>query len=151
ARLGIPRPIFEVLPALFEDLLPRGPGAGYERLGFVYEPGHALPVGTSERDELIPLVGLNCAACHAGTLRRSPAAPPELLLGAPATRFNSGAFLQFLLEVGSDPRFEPDRLFAAMAAQHLSLSRPERLLYRLVVIPRLKARLLELRRRFSWI
>ena len=32
----IPLPIFLVLPDLFSDLLPPGPGTGYARLGFFY-------------------------------------------------------------------------------------------------------------------
>src|SRR5262245_20943814 len=154
AVLGIPLPIFKVLPVVFEDLLPPGAGNGYERLGLSYEQGHPLPAGTSVRAMPIPLVGLNCAACHSGTLRRAPGDPPEFLLGAPGNRFNSSAFLQFLIEVGTDPRFEAGRLFAAMDAMEekdLALSWTERAAYRLVVIPRTRARLLRLREQLSWI
>lgn len=147
--LGIPRPLFEVLPFLFEDLLPPGPGAGYERLGFAFEPEHALPVGVSERRQPLAVVGLNCAACHAGTIRWSPGEAPEVLPGAPANRFNSEAFFQFLTEVGADPRFEPDRLFAAMQERHLTLSWAARLYYRLFAIPRTRARLLQLRQQLA--
>ena len=149
--LGIPRPVFDALPELFEDLLPAVAGRGYERLGFVYEPGRDLPVGTSVRQGLVPLVGLNCAACHTGTLRRSKGAAVELFPGAPGNRFNSAAFLQFLGEVGSDPRFEPDQLFEAMRRQHVRLSWPQRQYYRLVVVPTTKERLLQVRRQFSWL
>jgi len=149
SSLGIPRPIFEVLPFLFEDLLPPGPGTGYERLGFTYEPGHRLPVGISQRRQPFAVVGLNCAACHAGSLRRSPAEAPEVLPGAPANRFNSEAFFQFLTEVGADPRFEPDRLFTAMEERRVSISWAARLYYRLFAIPRTRARLLQLRQQIA--
>jgi len=149
SSLWIPRAVFEVLPSLFEDLLPPGPGAGYERLGFTYEPGHALPVGVSQRRQPIAVVGLNCAACHAGTLRRAPGQAPEVLPGAPANRFNSEAFFQFLTEVGADPRFEPERLFAAMEERRVPISWEARLYYRLFAIPRTRARLLQLRRQLA--
>jgi len=149
SSLWIPRAVFEVLPSLFEDLLPPGPGAGYERLGFTYEPGHSLPVGVGERRQTVAVVGLNCAACHTGTLRRSPGEAPEVLPGAPANRFDSEAFFQFLTEVGADPRFEPDRLFAAMEERRVPISWEARLYYRLFAIPRTRARLLQLRQQLA--
>ncbi len=49
ARAGVPDRIWYVLPTVFADLLPPGPGQGYERFGFIYEPGHRRPIGTSHR------------------------------------------------------------------------------------------------------
>src|SRR6188474_1771377 len=41
ARLGVPAPLFDLFPVMFADLLPKHrPGTGYEKLGFLYEPGH---------------------------------------------------------------------------------------------------------------
>ena len=151
ARLGIPEPIFQVLPVMFEDLLPKAPGQGYERLGFLYEPGHPLPVGTSVREKPIPLVGLNCAACHTGTLRRTAGARPEFILGAPANRFNSGGFLQFLIQIGQDPRFEAGAVLDAIAQNGGHLSWVDRALYRFVVIPQMKKRLVETGQQFTWL
>ena len=38
---------------------------GYARFGFIYETATSLrPIGTSIREEPIPLLGLNCASCH---------------------------------------------------------------------------------------
>ena len=35
--VGVPYPLWRVLPIVFEDKLPKRPGTGYERLGFVSE------------------------------------------------------------------------------------------------------------------
>src|SRR5215218_5059239 len=68
---GVPYYIWAVLPTVFHDLLPAGPGEGYERFGFIFEPGHDRPIGLSYRKKPIGLVGVNCAACHVSTIRAS--------------------------------------------------------------------------------
>ena len=47
ARIGIPYPIWRVLPTVFADKLPARPGQGYERFGFVFEerPPQLRPIG----------------------------------------------------------------------------------------------------------
>src|SRR4029450_11912607 len=48
-RVGPPYWIWRVLPQIFEDKLPKRPGSGYERLGFMSEPGRpaqSRPMGT---------------------------------------------------------------------------------------------------------
>jgi len=72
ARTGILYWIWLALPRAFPDLLPQKPGNGYERFGFVYEPGKLRPIGISLREKMVPLVGLNCASCYAGILRDTP-------------------------------------------------------------------------------
>src|SRR5438874_7592148 len=73
---GVPYWIWRVLPTVFADKLPNRDGEGYARIGFVYEaPGRDRPIGTSIREHPIPLVGLNCAVCHTGTLQDAPGAP----------------------------------------------------------------------------
>src|SRR5262245_44638774 len=44
-RVGVPYWIWRVLPVVFADKLPPRPGTGYERLGFMLEPGtpHGRP------------------------------------------------------------------------------------------------------------
>ena len=69
-RAGVPWEIWRVMPTVCSEHLPDGPGQGYERFGFVYESEDSpRPIGTSYRVRQIPLLGLNCAACHTGTLR----------------------------------------------------------------------------------
>src|SRR4051794_11041923 len=80
---GSPRPpslIWKVLPKKFPRLLRPLPGHDYEHFGFIYEPGHDRPIGTSIRELPIPLVGLNCATCHTGTIRDAEGAPRRIML-----------------------------------------------------------------------
>ena len=42
-RTGIPYPIWLALPRMFPQHLPNKPGNGYERFGFIFEPGQATP------------------------------------------------------------------------------------------------------------
>ena len=70
---GLPLKIWRILPDVFSDKLP---GPGYESIGFVFESGREAPIGVSIRKGAIPLVGLNCALCHTGTVRESADRPP---------------------------------------------------------------------------
>ena len=73
--VGLPYWIWRVLPQIFEDKLPKRPGSGYERLGFMPEPGRpaqSRPMGTSYLQDQVALVGLNCATCHVGSYRETP-------------------------------------------------------------------------------
>ena len=71
ATVGLPYPIWRVLPVLFADKLPNRPGQGYEKLGFIFEsnPPQSRPIGTTYVEDQVALVGLNCATCHTGTVR----------------------------------------------------------------------------------
>jgi hypothetical protein len=149
---GIPYELWIVLPEVFPDLLPPGPGDGYERLGFIYEKGRATPIGTTYRDKPIGLVGLNCAFCHVGTYRETVAAPREVVLGMPANRLRVWDYIQFLRKVGSDERFDADTLLAAVDRRFPGrLSFAERLFYRHVVIREMRKALQEVDEDFAWL
>ena len=47
--VGLPYPIWRVLPVLFADKLPKRPGEGCERLGFIFENGLAARIARSAR------------------------------------------------------------------------------------------------------
>jgi hypothetical protein len=119
---GIPLAIWRALPALFADKLPPGQtfpkGQEYAAFGFIYEPGHDLPIGTSRRNvQGIDRVFLNCAVCHAGTVRATPQDTRKVYLGMGANTIDLGAFQKFLIECARDERFTPDRLLAQISAQ----------------------------------
>jgi mono/diheme cytochrome c family protein len=149
ARAGLPDRIWYVLPTVFADLLPPGPGQGYERFGFIYEPGRRRPIGTSHREVPIGMIGVNCAVCHVSTVRDAPDAPPRIVLGMPANQFNLRAYVQFLRDAGRDPRFNADTLLKAIRADG-GLPRLQSLAYRYFVIPRTEKALKELDADFSW-
>src|SRR5439155_12596977 len=111
------------------------------RLGFIYEPGHKRPVGTSERERPVALVGLNCATCHVATVRDAPGAPRRFILGAPATWFDGESYLHFLIACARDPRFDADHLIAAIEADDPGFGPVEKLLYRFMVIPKTRKQL----------
>jgi hypothetical protein len=149
---GVPYEIWVVLPEVFPDLLPKTPGKGWEKIGFIYEKGHVTPIGTTYRDKPIGLVGLNCAVCHVGTYRDKPGSPEHVVLGMPSNRMRIGDYIDFLRKVGRDKRFNADTLLAAIDRRFPGrLSFPERMLYRYAVIPEMKDALEKLDRDFAWL
>jgi hypothetical protein len=149
---GVPYEIWVVLPEVFPDLLPKTPGKGWERLGFIYEKGHVTPIGTTYRDKPIGLVGLNCAVCHVGTYREQPGSPRHVVLGMPANRMRIWDYIDFLRKVGRDKRFNADTLLDAIGRRFPGrLSFPERVLYRYGVIPQMQDALDKLNRDFAWL
>lgn len=104
-EFGIPYWIWRALPELFQDKLPDG-GEGWEAVGFVFEEGKELPVGMSQRRYLgFDVVWLNCAFCHAGTVRETPQIEPKVYAAMPANTFDFRAFMRFLFAAGEDRRF----------------------------------------------
>lgn len=151
AGAGIPYWLWRVLPDVFPEHLPDRPGEGYERFGFIFESAeHDRPIGTSYREKPLGLVGLNCAVCHVGTVRESPEAEPQIVLGKPAQRFDLQAYARFLFAAGADERFNTDVLMDAIREENPSLPWSERLLYRYVVIPRTRDALVKQAAQFAW-
>lgn len=151
-RLGVPGPLFDLFPVMFADLLPRDrPGHGWEKLGFLYEPGHKRPIGTTRRELPVELVGLNCAACHTGTMRDAPGGERRLLLGASAVNFDIEGYFQFLLAIARDPRFTTDQLLEGIKQQDPDFGLFDRLLYRYVVLPEVEQAFKGLATQYAWL
>jgi hypothetical protein len=147
--VGIPYPIFRVLPVLFRSYLP---GEGYESLGFIREREHDLPVGFSRRYYRgLDRVALNCGACHVGQIRDAAGADARVLIGMPANTVDIGAFQRFLFQCAADERFTPERILAAIDEADISLGPLDRLRLRYVEIYRVRELLLRLRQRFGFI
>ena len=109
-EFGIPYWIWRALPELFNDKLP-GKKNGWQSVGFVFEKGKTLPVGMSQRRYLgFDVVWLNCAFCHAGTVRETPQSEPKVYAAMPANTFDFRAFTRFLFATGEDRRFTPQDL-----------------------------------------
>jgi mono/diheme cytochrome c family protein len=109
---GIPYAVWKVMPEICADDLP---GPGYESLGFIFEPGRDLPVGVSKRNvQGIDRVFVNCAVCHAGTVRDTPDAPRRVYAGMPANTFDIEAFERFLFRCIADERFSPRMVMLAI-------------------------------------
>ena len=151
-RSGIPYWIWVVLPDVFPEYLPDGPGEGYGRFGFIFEAESpkGRPVGTSYREDPVPRVGLNCALCHTGTIQDSERAAQQVVLGMPANQFDLQKYLDFLFSVAGDPRFDADNIIPAIDRVNPDFGWLERQFYRYKVIPETRDGLLEEARRFSW-
>jgi len=137
--------VFKALPSICPDKLP----GGYASLGFVFEPGHDLPIGVSRRRRLgVDHVGLNCAVCHTGTVRDAPDAEPRIVLGMPAHQLDLQAFVQFVLSCSLDSRLTADAVRGRLPPSG-GPSAFERLLLRFGLIDRLKVATLDLRNRIA--
>lgn len=155
---GVPYWIWRVLPDVFPDILerltPGRTGTGYERLGFIYEPNvtldHPRPIGLSFRETAIEAVGVNCSACHVGTVRDAPGAPARLVLGMPAIQLDFLGYERFLIDAADDDRFNAGTLIDAIKQVNPDFGFFDQLLYR-YVISQMKSRLDTLRSDFSFI
>jgi mono/diheme cytochrome c family protein len=150
-RVGLPYWIWRVLPTVFEDKLPRRPGTGYERLGFLSDATrHARPIGTSFTPGRFARVGLNCATCHVGTYRETPSSPRRIVAGMPAAQMDLQGYANFLTAAAQDSRFTADTLIDAIQKENPELSWFDRLLYRLFVVGATRDGILERARENAW-
>jgi hypothetical protein len=139
-----PYQVFTALPSICPEKLP----GGYASLGFVFEPGHDLPIGISRRQRIgLDSVGLNCAVCHTGTVRDTPAAAPRIVLGMPAHQLDLQAFVEFVIGCTLDNRTSPDAVRGRPAGDGPSMF--ERMLTRFGLINRLKLQTLDLSNRIA--
>ena len=149
--VGMPYWIWRVLPVVFEDKLPKRPGVGYERLGFLSDNApHGRPIGTSYLPGRVARVGLNCATCHVGTYRESASGPRQIVVGMPATQMDLQGYANFLTASARDPRFNYSTLMAAIRKENPRISWFDRLLHRLFVVRATRNGILERARANSW-
>lgn len=146
---GIPIGIFKALPALCRDYLP---GEGWASLGFITEPGHDRPIGTSLRRSLgFDRVSLNCATCHVGTWRASAADPPQIVPGMPSNGLDLGGFARFLERCALDERFNPWQVIQAAENAGAEYGWVDRLLLQYIAVPALKEALVFARHRLRFL
>jgi hypothetical protein len=142
---GIPYSIWMALPELFPEYLP---GKGLQSLGFLYEPGKDLPVGVSKRNvQGVDRVFLNCAICHVGSVRDTPASPPRLIAGMPSNTVDLQGFQRFLSACAVDEKFSADRIIPVIERMGTE-DTLNRFLLRFIAIDLMRQRLMTLRQRF---
>jgi mono/diheme cytochrome c family protein len=150
-RAGVPYWIWRVLPIVFADKLPARPGAGWEKLGFTYEaPDRDRPIGITRASGLVELAGLNCATCHAGTIRDTPSSPRQVVLGMPAVRMDLQAYARFLTSCAQDSRFTAATLIETIQRVNPDFGFFDRLAYRLFVVRRTRSGILDRARENAW-
>ncbi|WP_084579357.1 c-type cytochrome [Sphingomonas azotifigens] len=135
---GLPLRIWETMPGICMPTDQQA--AGYRRFGFLWEPGHATPVGMPVERVGVDRIGINCALCHAGEVR-GPDGQARLIAGAPNTRLNLQAYLRFLQRCAASPAFTPEAVFTEAERLGHPLSAMERLFYRRIVLPQVKQQL----------
>ena len=155
-EFGVPYWIWRALPELFQDKLPE-PRNGWQAVGFVFEKGKKLPVGMSQRRYLgFDVVWLNCAFCHAGTVRETPQSEPKVYSAMPANTFDFRAFMRFLFATGEDRRFTPQDILRQIKIIRQreglnDLPLIDRLVLRFYGVYYMRERILALRDRLSFI
>ena len=147
ATAGIPYELFVVLPEVFSEDLP-GPG-GYRSFGLPWEEGRILPVGFSVATLGMERVTQTCAVCHTTSYRVSAGAQPQFAPAGPGNMTNLGALLTFLGKAAASENFDAAHLLPAMQ-QRFDMTLPERLWYRIVIIPYLRAALQEQVAALQW-
>jgi len=150
---GVPYWIFYVLPRVFPEKFVQdgkvAPG-GYAALGVAWEQGQELPVGFTKKTIGFARVANNCAVCHTTSYRVSPESNPVFVVGGSAHTANVQGFFRLLIDCAKDPRFNADILMAEIN-RVTDLDFIDSLLYRFVIIPVTKKRLLEREAQFAWL
>jgi hypothetical protein len=145
---GVPYWIWYVLPRMFPEKLP-GPG-GYAALGVAWEQGQELPIGFTKKVIGFPRVANTCAACHTASYRSKPDENPTFVPTGPGHTLNLEAFFRFMIDCAKDPRFNADNLMREIRLV-TDLGWLDRMIYRFVLIPITKKRLLEREQQFAWV
>lgn len=145
---GIPYWIWVVLPRMFPEKLP-GPG-GYASLGVLWEQGQEMPIGFTKKVIGFPRVANNCASCHTASYRKSANENPVFVPAGPNHTLNLQAFFRFVVDCAKDPRFNADEIMSEIALIY-KLSWLDKLIYRYVLIPITRKRLLEREQQFAWV
>lgn len=140
---GFPLYIWQAMLEVFPDRLPAG------GLGLLQEPGQDTPVGFALRVVGFPGLNANCALCHSGSVRTAPGAEATIYPGAPAQQFDFQAFEDFAVHCVEDPRFTAANLLPVIRRRH-SLGWFEGLVYRLLLIPGTRKKVLEQKDGSAW-
>ncbi len=146
---GIPFWIWQAMPQVCAEHLP---GNGYASLGLIYEDGKDLPIGVSRRRNLgLDRVFLNCAACHASTVRKAPGEKAALYLAMPAHRFDIGAFQTFVFRCAADSKFRAEYFVPEIERLAGGLSLLDHYVVYPVALSLMRDRLLGLAGRFEFV
>ncbi len=167
-KSGLPYWIWKVLPDVFPSFLPQNGKTGYAAFGLIVEKDREgkpmdRPVGFSKRRIGRPwgldLVGLNCAFCHASTLRKSEGdLPVPAILGMPAHTVDVEAFFVFLFETAKVPGFSARVLEKIQEQRNHELGKKRgsmgwfhRMFYRWILIPLYRFEIGKLEQKFCFI
>jgi hypothetical protein len=151
-KSGLPFYVWEVFPKLFPEHLPAGAQGmkPYACFGFIWEDGRDVPIGLSKKTIGFPRLGVNCAMCHTGTYRTQPNEKPAIVLAGTAPQFDVQAYQRFLFKCVNDPKFSPENVVNEIKKNH-DLSFVKTLIYRHLIVPKVKKALLERKENGAWL
>jgi mono/diheme cytochrome c family protein len=144
---GIPYWIIIALPQMFPEYLP-GPG-GYASLGLPWEAGQPLPMGFSKKTIGFERVAFNCAICHSTRYRLQENEAPTYVAAGGSHTADIQGLLNFFSQAANDPRFNATNILTQIDLAY-KLNFVERMIYRFVLIPLTKKRLIEQGAEFGW-
>ncbi|MEO7192735.1 MAG: hypothetical protein ABI051_16930 [Vicinamibacterales bacterium] len=146
-QAGLPYWIVVVLPRIFGEYLP-GPG-GYASLGLPWQEGQEFPAGFSKKTIGFDRVAFNCALCHATQYRTAERQTPTIVAAGGSHTADIQGLLDFFSKAANDPRFNADTILAEIDLA-TRLSTVDRLIYKYLLIPIARKRLIERGREFAW-
>lgn len=136
---GLPIWVFKALPMIYHDRLGE---EGWGQFGLITREGDDLPIGFSRRVVTgVERVWFNCSLCHVASYRLPGSSEAHYIAGAPSNNLRLQELILFLIDVGRDPGFTADALMEGIEQAGGSLWWPERLVYRYIAFPRVKAAL----------
>jgi hypothetical protein len=144
---GMPYWLVVVLPRVFGQYLP-GPG-GYASLGLPWEEGKELPTGFSKKTIGFERVAFNCALCHSTRYRTKLEETPVIVAGGGSHTADIQGLLDFFSKAANDPRFNADEILTEIDLAY-PLSWIDRQIYRYLLIPITRKRLIEQGQEFEW-
>ena len=147
---GIPYWIFYVLPRVFPGKAAAGPG-GYASLGVAWEQGQELPVGFTKKTIGFDRVANNCAVCHTTSYRASARFQPDLRPAGPNHTLDLAGLLPLSGRLRQGPALQRRHPDGRDQPGHRSGLRSTACIYRFLIIPITKKRLLEREAQFAWI
>ncbi len=148
SQAGIPYWIVVVLPRIFGTEYLPGPG-GYASLGLPWEEGRELPVGFSKKTVGFDRVAFNCALCHATQYRLEENQPPRTVAAGGSHTADIQGLLEFFSRSAADARFNADTILTEIDLAY-RLSPIDRLIYKYLLIPMTKKRLVQQGQEFAW-
>ena len=150
-----PAPIFKALPNVCTGVATRTGVSSYTTVksyadfGLIYEEAvdgtkrkRDLPVGISRRHRLgMEIVGINCALCHAGTVRTAPGARPVVVPGMPPQQVDVQRLFRFIFDCVGSAEFTAANVIRQIGRdEQRRLSLLERAKYR-ILVPRIRGQL----------
>ena len=136
---GLPYWIWLAMPRLFPEYMP-GPG-GYSALGMSWEEGREMPVGFAKQRIGYIRVSGNCALCHTMSMKSGNDQAPPILAVVKGHTTDVQPLLTFYRNCAQDPRFNADEFFSEIDSD-TKLSWMDKLLYRYLLIPRIRKALI---------